>query len=253
MKRKRPKTSQRDLDALLAASIEDSALEPVFFRALLDSSVYVHAPARPTSQNLQLVTFIAPEGITVIPVFTDLAKAKRAWSPKVRIIELTGRELFLATPGATFMINPNDRRCTLYPEEVQSLLETGRVAMFSNEVLPQDVRVAVSAPVGPYTELTELLSRLLSTFHGVDAAYLCDVRPEDNLNEPRLIVAIVGVGLDQERIGRAIATGLQLGPIQVGVTVDAVFVEAGKPLPQWLVESKIPAFFASDPAAGELP
>lgn len=245
MKKARPKTTQRDLDALMAASIENPALEPVFFRALLDASVYVHSPVRPTSQKLQLVTFVAPEGITVIPVFTDFAKAKRASSPKVRIIELTGRELFMATPGATFMLNPNDRRCTLYPEEIQSLLETGRVAMFSNEVLPQDVRVAVGAPVEPYTELTASLSSLLATFHGVGAAYLCDVRPEDKLDEPRLIVAVVGVGLDQERIGRAIATGLQLGPVKVAVIVDVVFLDAGRPLPQWLAESGIPPFFES--------
>ena len=243
MNHKNPRTSQRDLDALLAASIEDSAFEPVFFRALLDASVFVHAPVRPSSQNLQLVTFVAPEGMRVIPFFTDFAKAKRAWSPKVRIIELTGRELFEATPGATYMLNPNDRRCTLYPEEVSELLRSGRMAMFSTESLAQSIRVAVTAPTPAPTALIDFLLATLPGFPSVAAAYLCDVRPEDKLEEPRLIISLVGAGMDEERIGRAIATGLQLGPARPEVIVDIVFVNSGKPLPPWLAESGILPFY----------
>lgn len=47
---------------------------------------------------------------------------------------------------------------------------------------------------------------------------------------------------DQERIGRAIATGLQLGTLSIGVTLDGVFLRAGQQLPERMAASGIPPF-----------
>lgn len=237
------KISQKDLDALMAASIENPAMETIFFRALLDADVYVHAPAQPTGPNLSLVTFVAPEGVRVIPVFTDRAKAEFASSHLVRIVKLTGRQLFTVTPGATFMLNPNDRRCTLYPEEIQALLRHGQMARFSTEQLKQDFQVAVAAPTGAPPELEATAVQVLSTFPGVRRAYLCEFRQEPHLDHPWLVIAVVGVGLDEERVGRALATALQTGSTRLEATVDLIFLKDEDAYPPWLVDANLTPFF----------
>lgn len=237
------KTTQKDLDDLLAASIENPEMEAVYFRALLDADVYVHAPAQAMGPNLKLVTFVSPEGIRVIPVFTDRAKADFASSRLVRIVKLTGRQLFEATPGATFMLNPNDRRCTLYPEEIQALLAYGTVARFSTEQLRQDLQVAVSSATAPPAGLESIARRVLATFPGVHRAYLCEFRQDTNLDNPWLVIAVVGQALDEERVGRAMATAIQTGSGKVEATVDLIFIKEQEAAPAWLAEGKFNPFY----------
>lgn len=242
------KTSQKDLDALMAASIENPGMETLFFRALLDADVYVHAPAQPTGPNLKLVTFVAPEGIRVIPVFTDRKKAEFASSRLVRIIKLTGRQLFESAPGATFMLNPNDRRCTLYPEEIRALLAHGQMARFSTETLQQDIKIAVTPPTDVPPGFEDIATRVLSTFPGVLRAYLCEFRQETALDHPWLVIAVLGRDLDEQRVGRALATAIQTGDTRVEATVDLYFLKEGGATPDWLADGTILPFYPAPDA-----
>jgi len=121
--------SPDSLDNLMEQSIQDFRKEPAFFRALLDATVYAHAPLNDASERLRLVMFKSPDdGELVVPVFTDESKAEFAARGNVRIVSLIGRTLFEITRGAILMLNPNDARCTLYPEEISELLASGTIA-----------------------------------------------------------------------------------------------------------------------------
>lgn len=97
-----------ELETWLERSRANPAEEPAFFRRLLESTVYAHAPASDDSGRLRLVQFRHPDGFDAIPFFTSMAKAQFAASSAVRILELVGRELLSGTRGATLMLNPND-------------------------------------------------------------------------------------------------------------------------------------------------
>ena len=116
------------LDRLIEAAAKDPSREPELFQALLGATMYAHSPIGDKSERLRLVMFKSPDdGSYVVPVFTDKAKAEFAARGKVRLVEGTGRELLEITRGATVMINPNDVRCTLYPEEISELLASGTI------------------------------------------------------------------------------------------------------------------------------
>lgn len=122
-------TSTAELQRLISLSVADPRHEPDFLRALLTARLYVHLPLKPSSRALQLVCFTRPDGLTVIPVFTDEGKAAVAAQGAVRVGQVRGWDLFMSAPGATFMLDPNDVSTTLYPEEILALLSDGSAAM----------------------------------------------------------------------------------------------------------------------------
>ena len=87
------RTPSSQLNRLLEASIADKRLEPEFFRALLDARVFAHAPLADTTGRLRLIQFNAPDGELLLPFFSDMGKAKAAGRGRVRIVELSGRQL----------------------------------------------------------------------------------------------------------------------------------------------------------------
>ena len=56
--------------------------------------------------------------------------------------------LFYRTQGATFMLNPNDCGCVLYPEEVDALLRSGTVARVE-KILRTNQKVCKRLPTPP--------------------------------------------------------------------------------------------------------
>lgn len=66
------------LDVLMQRAITNPSDEPAFLRALLDAELYVHRPEGDDDDRLRIVQFNRPDGLQVIPVFTDLFKARAA-------------------------------------------------------------------------------------------------------------------------------------------------------------------------------
>lgn len=123
--------------------------ELAFFRCLLDAWVYAHVPLSDDHPRLRLIQFQHPDGFYAVPFFTSEAKARFAGRGVVRIVKFTGRELLAGTPGATFMLNPNDSGCVLYPEEVEALLRTGTVARLEGVHLDDDYPFLISDQAKP--------------------------------------------------------------------------------------------------------
>jgi hypothetical protein len=128
-------TTPEQLARLQARAIENPMEEPAFFQALLTAVLYVHLPLSDDSGKVRLICFTRPDGITVIPVFSDDVKAHAAARGAARVVAVVGRELFESAPGATWMLDPNDVSCTLYPEEIVPRSAVAACRSFSGTTL----------------------------------------------------------------------------------------------------------------------
>lgn len=228
----------RSLDEEILQAHHDSRHEPALLQKLLTVALYVHSPLGPRTGRLNICMFDRPDGLRVIPVFTDLKKAKKAGRGRVVSVPVQGRVLFEATRGATLMINPNDVSCTLYPEEIDGLLESGAVAHVASFTVGEEEEVRIGAPTTPSDALAACLAQTLSGLHVAERAYLGEAHWRGR--EPALawFVAVVAPTHHGERISRAIATALNaIGPLDRALDVHVLDPAAA--LPDWIVEHAV--------------
>jgi len=221
-------------------AIADKTAEPAFFRALLEATVYVHAPRHDRSGRLRLIQFTTPEGLTVVPFFSDKAQAIAAAGANATVVVLPGRQLFELARGATFMLNPNSTRCTLYPEEVTALLDRGEVAILERvEASENQFRIS---PVGDVPAW--LIGHLIPVFAAlpsVAAAYAVEIGGVDT-PERGLLIAVAVPNKDAERVARATTTELQTHAAQLQQAVDLTAFEPGE-MPAWLAAAEVAPFY----------
>lgn len=226
--------SSAALDDLMEQSIRDFRKEPAFFRALLDATVYAHAPLDDQSERLRLVMFKSPDdGQLVIPVFTDEGKAEFAARGNARIVSMTGRTLFDVTRGAVVMINPNDVRCTLYPEEIAELLATGTLAPFEKSQFQENETSCYKLDQVPRL-LAKALKKALAGIRTVEVAYVAGLRWQQSDHPDSLLIALGGNADKAEREVRATATALHLAIERLGRPVDMVHFDGCQALPEWI-------------------
>ena len=226
--------SSDSLDDLMEQSIRDSRKEPAFFRTLLDATVYAHAPLNDSSEKLRLVMFKSPDdGELVIPVFTDEAKAEFAARGNVRIVSLTGRTLFDITRGAIVMINPNDARCTLYPEEICELLASGSIAPIQKDQFEENGTRCYKLDKLPQP-LTKALKKSLPNIRGVEIAYVAGLKWRQPNLPDSVVIALGGHPDRAEREVRAVATALHRTIEALDQPVDVVHFDSNGTQPAWI-------------------
>lgn len=237
-----------EIDRLIEESVRNPATEPTLFRALLDATIYAHSPIDPTAERLRFVMFKSPDdGTFVIPVFTDETKARRASMGNVNIVEIPARMLFEATRGATVMINPNDIRFTLYPEEINRLLDDGTVAPVQKVQMPEhDAPQLYKLPSVPKA-LGRELKRVLRRTQGVETAYVFGTRFQTPGRPDGLLITLGGNGKGQDRTARAIATALYDEMCKLGRTVDITQYIVGQPPPSWVKTLGVNPFYRRRP------
>jgi hypothetical protein len=222
------------LDDLMEQSIQDFRKEPDFFRALLDATVYAHAPLHDSSERLRLVMFKSPDdGELVVPVFTDEAKAEFAARGNVRIVPLTGRTLFEITRGSILMLNPNDARCTLYPEEISELLASGTVAPIQKDQFGEN-KTRCYKPDKLPRPLTKALKKSLPDIRGVEVAYVAGLNWRESNLPDSVVIALGGHPDRAEREVRAVATALHRMIDALDRPVDIVHFDCNGAKPEWI-------------------
>lgn len=232
------------LERLMQRAIEDKQEEPAFFRSLLDATVYAHVPLSDDSRRLRFIQFMRPDGVTVLPFFTDRAKAQVAARSAARIVELTGRQLLTVTRGATLMLNPNDMHCTLYPEEIDALLTAGIVATV-DQVQLKEQEVWVGPPESSPVWLGEALTALFQRLPSVETAYLIEVRSPEDLTRASLVIAIGVAPAGTERVVRAVITQIQSRCEGLDMTIDLTAFDPPAGLPTWLAHDQAEPFYRS--------
>jgi hypothetical protein len=224
-------------------ALDDKRHVAAFLRAILEATVYAHVPRSDDSGRIRLIQFTRPDGITVIPFFSELEQAETAVGNAAKVIALSGRDLFEATRGATLMLNPNEVSCTLFPEEIVALLDRNEVAVINREVTTEERQILVSVPFRPPQWLTVGASNVLRTFAGVTSAYLVEVREAETPGDETLVIAI-GVGpVLAERVARAVVTAIQPRCVAERLPVDVTVFDPEQPVPAWLRSDEIQAFY----------
>jgi len=235
--------SERELERRLELARQNRNLEPAFFRCLLDAVVYAHAPVSDDHPRLRLIQFKHPDGFYALPFFTSHAKALFAAGSTARLIELTGRELFEGTPGATFMLNPNDGGCVLYPEEIVALLESGTVARVETFNLEAETPFLVMDDADPPAWLLLSLMTLYDGMPFVEVAYLLKVAPSEHPEQHTFLIA-VGVAQEHaERVARATITMLQSTVNAATLPLDLTSFDPAQGLPEYLRHPGVERFF----------
>ena len=228
------------LDALIEAARAASdpadiiSAEQAFYKALMEATVYAHAPPEPASPNrIRFIQIIRSDnGQTVLPFFSDRGQAETAGDGTAAIVAMAGRRLFELTRGATLMLNPNRDGLTFYPPEISALLEGRPLGGFTTEALGANEQVGVCLPSVPTDTLVLALRGLYEREPSVRAAYLTEVhRRPDDLDIFLLLTLVVTKG-NTERMVQL--TTLELRsipqPPALPVTMTCVFPDA--PLPE---------------------
>ena len=237
------KVSTAELERRLERARTRREEEPAFFRCLLDAWVYAHVPLSDDHPRVRLIQFRHPDGFYAVPLFTSEAKAQFAGRGVVRIVRLTGRELLAGTPGATFMLNPNDGGCVLYPEEVDALLKTGTVARVEKIQLDDDFAFLVSDQADPPLWLMPCLMCLYSQLQFVRVAYLLEVAPPQSPAERTLLIALGVAPEHAERAVRATITDIQPLCMHNDVALDITTFDPAKGLPAYLCQRGVERFY----------
>jgi len=177
--------------------------EEAFFKALLESTVYVHVPVEPMPLNrMRFVQFIRPDnGQTVLPFFSDRDEAETVARNKFHMVSIIGRRLFELTRGATLMLNPNVDQVALYPAEIDALLDGRPLGYFTQETLQADEEVGICLPSVPTDSLVLALRDLYAREPAVRAAYLVEVhRPPDDTDVFLLLTLVVTKGSNERMV-----------------------------------------------------
>jgi len=202
------KISTAELERLLERA-RTHGEEPAFFQGLLDAWVYAHVPLVDDHPRVRLVQFRHPEGFLAVPFFTSEEKANIAGQGAVRTVKLNGRELLASAPGATFMLNPNDGGCVLYPEEIDALIRTGSIARVEKTQLEDDYSILVSEKADPPIWLMLRLAALYAKLGFVQTAYLLKVAPCRAPREESYLIVLAVPPENAERAARATITEIQ--------------------------------------------
>lgn len=227
-------TSTAELQRLMEASFKDPRAEPAFLRALLDAPLFVHTPKVEPPGRRQFVMFKSPvDGRYVVPVFTDRAKADWAARGNVHVLQINGRTLFKLARGTTFVLNPNDKWCTLYPEEIDHLLRDGTVAPVQKWAPGENFDKRVYNLDHIPKLLTRGMRAVLPTIREVQIAYLAGVKGTNEDMSDTLIIALGGDPKVAERSIRTAITALYDVVTRVNRPVDLTHFDPAEP-PDWI-------------------
>ncbi|HET7562384.1 MAG TPA: SseB family protein [Rhodanobacteraceae bacterium] len=227
------------LDRLIEAAAKDPSREPELFQTLLDATMYAHTLIDDKSERLRLVMFKSPDdGSYVVPVFTDKAKAEFAARGNVRLVEGTGREMLEIIRGTAVMINPNDVRCTLYPEEIGELLASGTIAPIQKAHFEDGQTQCFKLGKVP-PALVKAMKRSLPKIHSVEMAYVAGLKWRTSDRPDSLMIVLGGRADREDREARAAAVALHRVTEQLGLPVDIVHFDSSQAKPEWIRRLKL--------------
>jgi hypothetical protein len=208
--------------------------EPAFFRALLEATVYAHIPLHDDSGRVRFIQFVRPDnGATVLPFFTDVAKAEAVGRTDAQIVAAKGRDFLQVTYGATLMLNPNDAFCVLYPEEVAALLATGDLPRCETEVLQTERTFGFRPPISAPEWFEPALLQVISSLPYIQQVYLVEMVPPEN---PSHVTLLISLGVEpslKERAARAVSAGMQHRYKNLKVAVDLTTYDPNDGPPEW--------------------
>jgi hypothetical protein len=239
------------LAELLRLAADEPANRPEFYRALLESMVFVigHASGQGAGKTLleagatlSLQHWQRSDGGKVIPFFTSELALQRAIDREVGFLALPARALFEMTCGTALVLNPrSDYGKEFLPSEIDSLLKTGLPTEPDRRVVKTATKVLLGQPKDYPAALVASLTRLLAKHANVKAAYLGLMHDPTVDSKPHLVIGIEADGDPGRAIEEAGAVAGELA--RRGEPVDFVAVERGQEgLSRYLLEDTKPFY-----------
>jgi len=131
---------ENSLEALMQAAGKDPAIAPKFYRALLDSEIYVLTPeaqatpggksGRRRSLEVQETISVASvefQGMTWLPAFTSKKRISDYLKEPETCLGAAARHLFKMLPNSNFWFNPLSECQKPMPADEIALLMNGRI------------------------------------------------------------------------------------------------------------------------------
>jgi len=153
---------------------------------------------------------------------------------------MAGRGLLLATRGHVLMLDPNDTSCTLYPEEIEALLQG---EAFIAPVQFKGAGTVVPAGADPHG-LQQLAQRALEPVEPVESLTL------GRVGDTWLVIAGVPPAW-AERSARALALALALQSRRtvLGSAIDFTCFDPDQGPPGWYADAELRPFWSRTRAA----
>jgi hypothetical protein len=224
------------LEKSLRLAADEPAHRPDFFKALLNSTIYVLGAAGTdegqvnleAGSNISIAHWQKPDGSAVIPFFSSLQTLQRSIDNEESYIEIPARSLFEITLGTPLFLNPKSPYGKeFFPEEVRHLLseEIGRKPV--QRTVEKDTKVLLGQPSQYPSKMVNSLTKLLAKHHNVKRAFLALMHDVSSDQKPHLIIGIEADG-DIELVMRE--TGSVAGDTAPdGEPVDLCRVHVGEP------------------------
>ena len=224
------KVSESELERWFEMAFENHVNEAQFYTLLKDAQVYVHVPTSDDSKFVRLIQFRHPGGFDAIPVFTSGHRSLQAESRSVRTLRIPCIELFKAVQGATLVVNPNDGGPTLYPEEINRLLDGKALENIEKSEIQQGT-LHVRPVESPPDTIVRALRSCFAAVPYLRDAYILERWTDGGKQEAALLIYIGVNAAHIERAVRYVLTVLQdLKPsYDKAIDVAAYPAEDGRP------------------------
>jgi hypothetical protein len=127
---------ENSLEALMQAAGKDPTIAPLFYRALLDTEIYVLAPEtamqRGEDRSLEVqekvnIASVEFQGMTWLPAFTSKRRISDYVKEPETCLGAAARNLFTMLPEANFWLNPLSECQKPLPASEIALLMSGEI------------------------------------------------------------------------------------------------------------------------------
>jgi hypothetical protein len=214
--------AENDLERALMRAPSEPAARPEFYRLLLDSHLFIigqignqtpeRAEIQPKPGESLMIATINHQGTNYHPVFSALSRLQAFVREEVQYLSMPGRQLFEATKGAHFVLNPGAQYGKeLRAEEIAAIMGQTRIAVSVPSVYPQ--------------ALVDALSALFARDAGVIAAYLVQVQFEGQDDKPHPLVGVETEG-DWQALSQAMGEAMK---DTADTVVDIVRIDRAQP------------------------
>ena len=245
------------LEKLLRLATDEPAHRPDFFKALLNSTIYVVGTAGTgegqvhleANSNISIAQWQKPDGSVVIPFFSSLQALQRCIDSENSYLEIAARSFFEVTLGTPLFLNPKSPYGKAFsPQEVRLLLsgEIGQKPV--PHTVETDTQVLLGQPSQYPSKMVNSLTQLFAKHRNVKRAFLALMHEPSSGQDPHLVIGIEADG-DIERVMREAGT-VAGDAVSAGEPVDLCHVLEGEPgLSDYFLKQTAP-FYERKPARG---
>ncbi len=197
-------SEENPLELALRLAADAPAYRPDFYRALLDSTVFIlgHSDGSymgektlDTGEEVSIQNWTRADGSPVIPFFSSLHSLQKAIDEEVTYMALPAKSLFEMTRGATLMLNPKlAYGKEFFPNEIEALLSYEINRLPEQRVTKKATQVLLGQPANYPEKMVDSLTLLFSKRENVKAAYLTLMHDPSNDEKPHLVVGVEADG-----------------------------------------------------------